>query len=130
MSHAKNFVHAWGNGVDRGGTTDFVVKFGGEFFAACDNLFAFFAVWVPCVFGFGAGFLTEGGEGNLGEAVFDDFVAFGKFVLFPVSEFASGFFDGFGDFLDLFWGEGVVVDLGPFVFGSIVAVILGALGYK
>ena len=60
MSHAEFFVHTWSNGVDRGGATDFVVKLWREFFAASDDFFAFFAVWIPGVFGLSAGFLAEG----------------------------------------------------------------------
>ena len=74
MGHAEDFVHTWSDGIDRGGATDFVVEFGGEFLAAGDDLFAFLAVGVPGIFGFSAGFLAEGGEGNLREAVFDDFI--------------------------------------------------------
>ena len=58
MGHAENFVHTWSDGVNRGSTTDFVVEFGSKFFAAGDDLFTFFAVGIPGVFGFGAGFLA------------------------------------------------------------------------
>ena len=76
MSHAKFFVHARSDGIDRSSAADFVVKFGGKFFAAGDNLFAFFAVWVPSVFCLGASLLPEGREGDLREAILNDFVAF------------------------------------------------------
>ncbi len=75
MSHAEDFIHTWCNCVDRGSAADFIVEFRGEFFATRDDLLAFFAVGVPGIFGFGAGVLTKGREGDLGEAVFDDFVA-------------------------------------------------------
>ena len=101
MGHAEDFVHTWCDGINRGGAADFVIKLGGEFFATSDDSFTFFVVRVPGVFGFGAGFLAEGRESDLREAIFDDFVAFGKFVFFPEAEFFSGSFDGFGDFLNL-----------------------------
>ena len=75
VGHAEFFVHTRGDGIDRGGAANFVVKFGGVFFAFCHDFFAFFAVWIPGVLFFGAGFLAEGGESDLGEAVFDNFVA-------------------------------------------------------
>ena len=104
MGHTEDFVHAWGNGVNRGGAADFVVEFRGEFFAACDDFLAFFAVGIPGVFSFGAGFLAESGESDLGEAILDNLVAFGKFVFFPVAEFFCSGFDGLADFLNLFVG--------------------------
>ena len=127
VGHAELFVHAWGNSVDGGGAADFVIEFRGEFLAAGDDLFALLTVGIPGVFGFGAGVLAEGGEGDLAEAVFDDFVTVGKLVGFPVAEFAGGLFDGGGDFRDLFRGQGVVVDLVPFRGGEVVAIVLGAL---
>ena len=75
MRHAEDFVHPRGDGIDGSSTTNFVIKLGGEFFAACNDAFAFLAIRIPGVFGFGAGVLTEGGEGDLGKAVLDDFVA-------------------------------------------------------
>ena len=104
MGHAKDFVHAGGDGVNRSGAADFVVEFGGELFTASDDFFAFFTVGVPGVFLFGAGFLAEGREGDLREAVFDDFVAGFQFILFPEAELFSGGLDGFGDFCYLFVG--------------------------
>ena len=76
VSHTEFFVHARSDGVNRGGTTDFVVKFRGEFFTAGDDFFTFLAIGVPGVFFFGAGVLAESREGDLRKAVFDDFVAF------------------------------------------------------
>ena len=58
MSHAEDFVHARSDSVDRGSAANFVVKFRSEFFTAGDDFFAFFAVGVPGVFLFGAGFLA------------------------------------------------------------------------
>ena len=104
VGHTEDFVHAWSNGVNRGGAADFVVKFRSEFFTAGDDLFAFLAIGIPSVFGFGAGFLAEGRESDLGEAVFDDLVACGEFILFPVAEFTRSLFDGLADFLNLFVG--------------------------
>ena len=75
VSHAEDFVHARSDGINRGGTADFVFKFRGEFFGAGADLFAFFTIWVPGVFSFGAGFLTESRESDLREAIFDNFVA-------------------------------------------------------
>ncbi len=77
VGHTEDFIHAWSDGVNRGGAADFIVKLGGELFAAGDDLFAFLTVGIPGVFGFGAGLLAEGGESDLREAVFDDFIAFG-----------------------------------------------------
>ena len=84
-------------------------------------------VWIPSVFNVGAGFLAESGEGDLREAVFDDFVAVLEFVFFPVTEFACGAFDSLGDFCDLFVGERVVINLFPIFFIDTVAIVLGAL---
>ena len=104
MGHTEGFIHARGDGINGSGATDFIVKFGTEFFATSDDFLALFAIWVPGVFFFGAGFLAEGREGDLREAVFDDFVAFSEFVFFPVAELSSGLFDGRGDFCDLLVG--------------------------
>ena len=79
-------------------------------------------------FGLGAGVLTEGGESNLGEAVFDNFVALHELVLFPEPEFAGGLLEASADFCNLFVGQGVIIDLLPV--GAIKAVILSALGDK
>ena len=139
VSHTENFVHAWGNGVDRGGTANFVVEFRGEFFSSVNDLLAFLAVGVPGVFCFSVGMLAESRESDLGEAVFDDFVAVLELIFLPETEFAGGFFDSFADFLDLFVGEREVVNLLPLVarVGDfeivarwLVAVVLGALGDK
>ena len=130
MSHTKNFVHARGDSVDRSGAADFVFKLGRELATAGADSFAFFTIWVPGVFFFGAGFLAEGRESDLGEAVFDNFIARLELVFFPVAEFASGGLDGLGDFGDLLICKWVVVDLDPVVFGGVVAVILRPLGYK
>ena len=83
MSHTEDFVHAGGDSINRGSAADFVVEFRAVFFAKGDDLLTFFVVWVPGVFFFGAGFLTKGGEGNLGEAVFDNFVTRLEFIFFP-----------------------------------------------
>ena len=130
MGHTKDFVHAWGDGVNRGSAANLVVEFGSEFFAASDDFFAFFAVWVPSVFGFGARFLAEGRESDLAEAIFDDFVAVGELIFLPIAKLLSGGLDGLGDFGNLLVGERVIVDLLPVFFLLIVAVILGALGDK
>ena len=104
VSHAEDFIHTWSNSINGGGTANFIVEFWSEFFAAFDNSLAFFAVGIPGVFGFGAGFLAEGRKGNLAEAVFDDFVASLKLVFFPIAELFGGCFDSFADFFDLFVG--------------------------
>ncbi len=136
VGHAEDFVHAWSDGVNRGGAADFVVEFGGEFFATGDDLFTFLAIGIPSILFLGAGFLAEGGEGDLGEAIFDDFVARLELVGFPKTEFAGGLLDGCGDFRNLFIGEGIIVDLLPVfgrigaVGGCVIAIILGALGNK
>ena len=117
MGHAEDFVHAWSDGINRGGATDFVVEFRGEFFAPFDDLLAFFAVRIPGVFLLSAGFLAESRECDLGETVFDDFVAGLELFLFPESEFFGGFLDGFGDFLDLLACEGEIIDALPVVRG-------------
>ena len=147
--HTELFVHAWSDGVNRSSAANFVVKFWGKFFGASADGFTFFAVWIPGVFGFGTGFLAEGGKGDLGEAIFNNFIACGKFVFFPVAEFASGLFYGIADFADLFVGEREIVDLLPavrcvwsvfgdnanfcwaeFFAGRAVAIVLGALCNK
>ena len=149
MGHTEDFVHAWGDGVDRGSASNFVFKFGAELFTTSDNFFTFFTIWVPSVFLFCAGFLAECAKSNLGEAVFNDFVAILEFVFFPIAQFAGGLLQSSGDFLYLFVCERVVVDLAPmtgvvrgFVFGDFypdraeffvglrIGVILGALGNK
>ncbi len=127
VSHAEDFIHTRSDGIDGSGATNFVIEFGGEFFAAFDDSFAFFAIWIPGIFSLGAGFLAEGREGDLTEAVFDNFVAFLKLVGLPIAEFFGGRFDGFGDFFDLLIGEGVTVDLLPILLFYVVAIILGAL---
>ena len=130
MSHAKNFVHARGDGVDRSSTADFIFEFRGEFATAGTDSFAFFAVWIPSVFFFGASFLAERRESNLRKAVFDNFIARLEFVFFPVAKFASSGFDSLCDFGNLLLCEGIVIYLNPVVFGGIVAVILCPLGYE
>ena len=115
MSHTKDFVHTWSDGVNRGGTANFVFEYWSKFFAAGTDGLTFFAIWVPGVFFFGAGFLTEGGEGNLREAILDDFVAFFELVFFPVAELLGGLLNGVGDFLDLCVCERVVVNVCPIV---------------
>lgn len=127
MSHAKDFIHARSDGVDGSGPTDFVFEFWAEFLAPCDDLFAFFAVGIPGIFGFGAGFLAEGRECDLGETILDDFVARSELVFFPITELSGGLFDGGGDFGDLFVGEGVIIYLFPIFLFSIIAIILCAL---
>ena len=37
MRHTKDFVHAWRDGVNRSGATDFVVEFWRKLFAAFDD---------------------------------------------------------------------------------------------
>ena len=128
VRHAEDFVHAWGDGVDRGGATDLVLKFGGDFFGAFDDGLTLFAIGVPSVLGLGASGLAEGREGDLAEAVFDDFVARGELVSLPVAELGRGLLDGLSDFGDLCVGKWVVVNLLPSLLGGIVAIILGALG--
>ena len=127
VSHAEDFVHTGSNGVDGCSATNFVIKFGGELFAALDDCFAFLAIWIPSVFGFGASFLAESREGDLAEAVFDNFVTFSDFVLLPVAKFFGGRFDSFGDFLDLSVGKRIVVNLLPIFFLGIVAIVLCTL---
>lgn len=130
MGHAESFVHAWSDGIDRSGAADFVVKFGREFFGASNDASTFFTIWVPSVFSFGAGFLAEGGEGDLRETIFNNFVAWGEFVFFPVASFASGLLQSGGDFGNLVVCEWIIVDLLPVVFCGVVAVILGALRHE
>lgn len=85
VGHAEFFIHAGSGDIDRGGATDFIEEIG-EFFAAFgDDGFAFFEVGIPGIFSFGAGSLTEGRESDLGEAIFDDFVAFSELVGFPIA---------------------------------------------
>ena len=130
MSHAENFVHTWSDGVNRGGATDFVFKFWGEFAATGTDGFAFFAIWIPSVFFLGAGFLAESRESDLGKAVFDDFVTRLELVFFPVAELGSGSFDGFGNFGNLFLGKWIIIYLNPIVFSGVVTIILRSLGHK
>ena len=101
VSHAESLIHTRGDGVNRGSAADFVIKLGGEFFASCDDLFAFFAIWVPGVFFLGASVLAKGRESDLREAIFDDFIAFGELSFFPEAEFTGGLFDSLGDFGNL-----------------------------
>ena len=130
VGHAKYFVHAWSNGVNRSGATNFIIELWSEFFAALDDGFAFFAIWVPGVFCFRAGGLAESREGDLAKAVFDNFVAFSKLVGFPITKFFGGSLDGFGNFCDLLVGQRVIVYLFPFFLFGVVAIILGALSYE
>ena len=101
MCHAEGLVHARSDGIDRGSTADFIVKFGANFFATGNDLFAFFVVWIPGVFSFGASFLAESRKSNLREAIFDDFVARREFVCFPIAEFFGSLLNGLRDFSDL-----------------------------
>ena len=123
MSHTEDLVHAGGNGVNGGGATDFVVEFWGELFTASDDFLALFTIWIPSVFFLSAGFLTEGGESDLGEAVFDDFVTGLQLIFFPVAEFFGGLFDSGGDFLNFIIGEREIIDLLPVVFGISVVTL-------
>ncbi len=127
MSHAEDFVHAWSDGINGGSATNFVIVSWGEFFGALDDSGAFFMVRVPSVFSFGAGFLAKSREGNLAEAVFDNFITFGKLVGFPVAKFFGGCFDGLGNFGDLLVGKWIAIDLLPLFFLSVEAIILSAL---
>ena len=130
VGHTELLVHAWGGDVDRGGAADFVEEVGEEFATTGDDGFALPMVRIPSVFGFGAGLLTEGGEGDLGEAIFDDFVARGELVGFPVAEFASGLLQGLSDALNIFGLQGVIIDLLPIVLVSVEAIVLSALSDK
>lgn len=130
VGHAENLVHARSDSVNGSGAADFVFEFWRKFFTALNDGFAFFTIWIPGIFSFGAGFLAEGREGNLAEAVFDNLVAIGEFIFFPVAKFFSGFFDGFGDFGNLFVSEWIILNLIPIFLIEIVAVILSALGNK
>ena len=76
MGHAELFVHARGESVDGRGAADFVVELRSLFFGEGDDFLALFAIGVPVVFFGGGGLLPEGRVGDLGEAVFDDLVAF------------------------------------------------------
>ena len=127
MSHTEDFVHTRDESVDTGSAADFVFVIWCKLFDASDDGFALLAIRIPSIFGFGASFLAKGREGDLAEAVFDNLVAFGKFVSFPVAKLGSGFFDSVGDFFDLLVSEREVVDLLPFVFGGVEAIILRAL---
>ena len=130
MSHTKDFVHAWGDSVNRGSATDFVIEFWGKFLATLNDSFTLLAVRIPSIFSFSASFLAESREGNLAEAVLDNLITFGKLVFFPITELFGSRFDGFGNFSDLLVGEWVVINLLPILLASIVAIILGALCYK
>ena len=85
VSHTEDFIHTRGDSINRGSATDFIFKLRSELFATSDDFLTFLAVGVPGIFGFGASFLSESGEGNLTEAVLDDFVAFLEFLLFPIT---------------------------------------------
>ena len=61
------------------------------------------------------------------EAVFDNFIALGNFVLLPVAKFLGGRFDGLGDFFNLSVGERVVVNLVPVLFLDVITIVLGPL---
>lgn len=130
MGHAEDFIHAWGNSVNGGSATNFVIISRREFFGALDDSGAFFVVRVPSVFGFGASFLAKSREGDLAEAVFDNFVAGGKLVGFPITKFFGGSFDGVGDFFDLLVGKRVAVDLLPGFLLGVETIILSALSNK
>ena len=127
MSHTKLFVHARGGDVDGSSAADFVEEVGEQFAAAGDDGFALLVVGVPSVFGLGAGFLTESREGDLGETVFNNLVARGELVSFPVAEFASGLLQGLGDALNIFRLQGIIIDLLPIVLVGVKAVILSTL---
>ncbi len=128
VRHAEGLIHARSDGVNRGGATDFVVKFWAELTATDNNGLAFLVIWVPGVFFFGAGFLAERREGDLRKAVLNDFVAGLELVRFPVAEFTGGLLDGGGDFGNLFIGERIVVNLSPIL--AVVAIVLGSLRYE
>ncbi len=130
MSHTEDFIHTRSNGINRGGTTNFIFELRTKFFASRDDFFTFFAIWVPGVFGFGVSFLTEGGKGNLREAVFNNFVTRGEFVFFPIAKLFGGLLDGGSDFGNLFICEGIIIDLFPIFFLGVIAVILSTLGNK
>ena len=125
VSHAKDFVHARDESINAGSAADFVFVGWSEGFGAGNDGFALLAVWVPGIFYFGAGFLTEGREGDLAEAVFDNLIAFSDLVLFPVAELFGGLLDGLGDFGDLIIGKWVIINLFPFAVA--IAIILCAL---
>ena len=130
VGHAEDFVHTWSDGVNRSGATNFVIISWSELRGALDDSFALLAIWIPSVLGVSAGMLAEGREGDLAEAVFDDFVAFGKLVFFPVTELFGGSFNSLGDFGDLLVGERIAINLVPIFFRRIVAIILSTLSDK
>lgn len=135
MSHAKFFIHARSGDVDRGSTTDFVEKIRQFFAAFGDDSLALFQIRIPSIFGFGAGGLTEGRKGDLGKAIFDNFVALGEFVGLPKTEFFGSFLEGCCNFYNIFVFERVVIDLMPIggvvgVGTGLITVILSALGDK
>ena len=104
MSHAKNFVHAWDKGVNRGRAADFILKIGGEFFGFFDDLLAFFVVGIPSILVLGRGLLAEGGKSDLREAVFDNLVACFELRLFPEAERLGGGFESGGNRGDMVVG--------------------------
>ena len=128
VSHTELFVHAGGGDVDGSSAADFVEEVREQFAAAGDDGCAFLVVGVPGVFGLSAGLLTEGREGDLGEAVFNNLVALGELVSFPITEFASGLLQGLGDTFNVCGLQGVIIDLVPVVLVDVKAVILSALG--
>ena len=128
VSHTKLFVHARSGNIDRGGTADFVEKigeFGATFF---DDGLAFLGIGIPSIFGFSASFLAEGGKSDLREAIFDDFVAVGELIGFPVAEFAGRFFESCCNLYNIFIFERVIVNLLPVAVS--ILIILRALRDK
>ena len=135
MSHAKFFIHARSGDVDGSGATDFIKKVGQFFTAFGNDGLALFQIRIPSIFGFGAGGLTEGRKGDLGEAVFDNFVTFGKFIGFPKAKFFGGLLKSCCNFYNIFVFERIVIDLMPIggvvgVGTGLITVILSALGDK
>ena len=130
VSHTKDFVHARNKGVNGGRAANFVFEFWGELFGTSNDCVALLVVWVPSIFNVRAGFLTKGREGDLREAIFDNFVAILKLIFFPEAKLARGSLDSFGDFCDLLVGEWVIIDLFPIFLLDTVAVVLGALSDK
>ena len=130
MSHTEDFIHTWSNGINGSGAGDFVFELRTKLFAPCGDLIAFFAIWVPGIFGFSASFLAEGRKGNLREAVFDNFVTRGEFVFFPIAKLFGGLLDSGSNLSDLLISEGVVIDLFPIFFLGVIAVILSTLSNK
>ena len=126
MGHTENFIHPRSDGVDGSGAANFVVEFRSKFFTTGDDFFTLFAIWIPGVFGVGTGLLTEGGEGDLGKAIFNDLITRLQFILLPETELFRSLFNGLTNFRDLFVGQRVIIDLLPFF--AVIAVILSALG--